>query len=186
METTSRECTELTNASTAPLLTYRWWNLVASSITQGVGLWRGLTLASFLLLSRLDFSPRKWLLYSVLRAWLERPFSSLVLQVSRAVCPTPPRPLADSPAVLPPFASPARPLPITTTLFLLHCSPKGGIGAETALLFARAGANLILTARRQAQLDEVATKARESGVTVSTHIVDMRDRSAIKAFAESA
>lgn len=67
-----------------------------------------------------------------------------------------------------------------------YCSLKGGIGAETALLFARAGANLILTARRQAQLDEIATKARESGVNVTTHIVDMRDRSAIKAFAESA
>ncbi|ORY89445.1 hypothetical protein BCR35DRAFT_300631 [Leucosporidium creatinivorum] len=69
---------------------------------------------------------------------------------------------------------------------VLVTGSSGGIGAETALLFARAGANLILTARRQAQLDEVAAKARESGVTVSTHIVDMRDRKAIKAFAESA
>lgn len=71
-------------------------------------------------------------------------------------------------------------------------SSTGGIGAETALLFARAGCNIVLTARRKQQLDEVAAlakKANEEGQTgkggaVETHVLDMRDRQAIQKFVE--
>ncbi|GAA5935490.1 hypothetical protein JCM10213_004041 [Rhodosporidiobolus nylandii] len=65
---------------------------------------------------------------------------------------------------------------------------SGGIGAATAILLARAGSNLILTARRQAQLDEVAAAAKkahqEGGVKQGGRFVtltlDMQDRAAVK------
>ncbi|GAA6042100.1 hypothetical protein JCM8097_003109 [Rhodosporidiobolus ruineniae] len=67
---------------------------------------------------------------------------------------------------------------------VLITGASGGIGAATAILFARAGSNLILTARRQAQLDEVAAaakKAHEEGATgkggkIVTLTVDMTDK----------
>ncbi|GAA5946363.1 hypothetical protein JCM3775_004769 [Rhodotorula graminis] len=71
---------------------------------------------------------------------------------------------------------------------VLITGASGGIGAATAILFARAGSNLILTARRQAQLDEVAAAAtqahREGGTGKGgkfvTLTLDMQDRTAIK------
>ncbi|TNY22175.1 NAD-P-binding protein [Rhodotorula diobovata] len=71
---------------------------------------------------------------------------------------------------------------------VLITGASGGIGAATAILFARAGTNLILTARRQAQLDEVARAAAQAhkeggtgkGGTFVTLTLDMQDRKAIK------
>ena len=40
---------------------------------------------------------------------------------------------------------------------------NSGVGAATALLFAKEGAKVVITARRQPQLDEVAAKIREAG-----------------------
>lgn len=72
-------------------------------------------------------------------------------------------------------------------LTVLITGASGGIGKETAILFARAGANLILTARRQAQLDEVSVLAKEAnkeggtgkGGNVATLVLDMQDRTAV-------
>lgn len=71
---------------------------------------------------------------------------------------------------------------------VLVTGASGGIGAATAIAFARAGASLILTARRQAQLEEVkkaALAAHKEGATGKGGIItcltlDMQDRTAIK------
>ncbi|GAA5850369.1 hypothetical protein JCM8547_001849 [Rhodosporidiobolus lusitaniae] len=75
---------------------------------------------------------------------------------------------------------------------VLVTGASGGIGAAAAILFARAGTNLILTARRQAQLDEVAAlakKAHEEGQTgkggkIVTLTLDMTDRKAVQGILE--
>ncbi|POY74530.1 hypothetical protein BMF94_2290 [Rhodotorula taiwanensis] len=71
---------------------------------------------------------------------------------------------------------------------VLVTGASGGIGAATAIAFARAGASLILTARRQTQLEEVkqaALQANKEGATgkggrVECLTLDMQDRNAIK------
>ncbi|GAA5822747.1 hypothetical protein JCM10212_000319, partial [Sporobolomyces blumeae] len=82
---------------------------------------------------------------------------------------------------------------------VLITGASGGIGAATAILFAKTGANLILTARRQAQLDHVAQLAREAhaaaegpgdpsnpnkGGQCVTLTLDVADKDAIKGFLE--
>lgn len=65
---------------------------------------------------------------------------------------------------------------------------SSGIGAATAVLFARAGANIIITARRQAQLDATAAEAKKAnqeggtgkGGQVVTLVLDMQDSAAVK------
>jgi len=67
------------------------------------------------------------------------------------------------------------------------CSVAAGIGRSTALKFAQAGANLILTARREVQLTEVAEAAKAAnkaggtgqGGEVATIVLDMQDRKAV-------
>ncbi|CAO1632975.1 unnamed protein product [Parajaminaea phylloscopi] len=62
---------------------------------------------------------------------------------------------------------------------------SGGIGKATAILFSQLGANVILTARRQEQLDQVAKECQEAnaqgktGKGGKTHVavVDMQKRS---------
>ncbi|KAK8847698.1 hypothetical protein IAR55_005557 [Kwoniella newhampshirensis] len=56
---------------------------------------------------------------------------------------------------------------------------SGGIGASTAILLARAGCNVVLLARRQAALDEVAQKCKEEGgegIKVFTKVLNVNDR----------
>ena len=48
-----------------------------------------------------------------------------------------------------------------------------GIGKETALLFAREGANVIITGRREAKLKEVADEARREGLTIDHLVSDV-------------
>lgn len=68
--------------------------------------------------------------------------------------------------------------------------PAVGIGRETAILFARAGCNLVICARRKEALEEVAQLAKKAnqeggsgkGGEVVAEVVDMSDRAAIKAF----
>ncbi len=60
-----------------------------------------------------------------------------------------------------------------------------GIGAALAANLARRGANLALADRNEAGLEVVATTARAAGVTVSTHVLDVADRSALEALPEA-
>ena len=50
---------------------------------------------------------------------------------------------------------------------------NSGLGAAVAMLFAREGANVVISARRQVALDEVAAKIREEGGNVITVSADI-------------
>lgn len=50
---------------------------------------------------------------------------------------------------------------------------NSGVGAATAQLFAKEGAKVVISARRQAQLDEVAAKIRETGGEVLPVVTDI-------------
>ena len=55
---------------------------------------------------------------------------------------------------------------------------NSGVGAATALLFAKSGANVVISARRQAALDQVAEKIKAEGgnvLTVPTDISKVED-----------
>ncbi|MDD6312598.1 MAG: SDR family NAD(P)-dependent oxidoreductase [Firmicutes bacterium] len=55
---------------------------------------------------------------------------------------------------------------------------NSGVGAATAMLFAKRGANVVISARRQAALDEVAEKIKAEGgnvLTVPTDISKVED-----------
>ena len=56
-----------------------------------------------------------------------------------------------------------------------------GIGAAVAAAFSAAGAHLILVARTQQHLDEVAKPLRNRGATVETIVCDITDSAAIRA-----
>ncbi|MDX2217341.1 MAG: SDR family oxidoreductase [Oculatellaceae cyanobacterium bins.114] len=58
---------------------------------------------------------------------------------------------------------------------------SSGIGRETALAFAKAGAHLVLVARSSDRLEEVAAKAKQFGVEVSTHSVDLAEVEQVRA-----
>ncbi|KAG0150012.1 hypothetical protein CROQUDRAFT_39131 [Cronartium quercuum f. sp. fusiforme G11] len=76
---------------------------------------------------------------------------------------------------------------------VLVTGASGGIGAATAILFARAGSNLIITARREAKLQEVkqaAEQANKEGGTgkggkVIALQLDMQNKQAIEGFLDS-
>ena len=50
---------------------------------------------------------------------------------------------------------------------------NSGVGAATAMLFAKSGANVVISARRQAALDEVAAKIKAEGGNVLTVPTDI-------------
>lgn len=54
-----------------------------------------------------------------------------------------------------------------------------GIGASAALALADAGAEVVLSGRRQAPLDAVAEQVRAAGGTASTYAVDIADAEAV-------
>ncbi|MFC6623066.1 SDR family oxidoreductase [Novosphingobium panipatense] len=56
---------------------------------------------------------------------------------------------------------------------------SSGIGAATAIAFAREGARLILAARGEAGLRDIAAHCQEFGASVETRIVDVTDAEAI-------
>ncbi|WP_294190883.1 SDR family oxidoreductase [uncultured Sphingomonas sp.] len=63
---------------------------------------------------------------------------------------------------------------------------SSGIGAATALAFAKKGAHLVLAARGQAGLEDIATKVRDAGGTAEVRSVDVTDAAAVAAFAAEA
>ena len=58
---------------------------------------------------------------------------------------------------------------------------NSGVGAATALLFAKEGAKVVITARRQPQLDEVAAKIREAGGEVLPVVSDISKKGDVDA-----
>ncbi|KNZ54253.1 hypothetical protein VP01_299g2 [Puccinia sorghi] len=73
---------------------------------------------------------------------------------------------------------------------VLITGASGGIGAATAILFARAGANLVITARRESVLQQVKSECEKAhkecaaghGGRVAALVLDMQDPSAIDSF----
>lgn len=63
---------------------------------------------------------------------------------------------------------------------------SSGIGRAMAIEFAKAGAVLVLAARRQDALDEVAKECTDLGATAHTYKVDTRDAEAMKTLAKAA
>lgn len=64
---------------------------------------------------------------------------------------------------------------------VLVTGASSGIGLETALAFATAGANVVLVARRAAALAKVATRARASGVQALAIATDVTRPAAVNA-----
>ena len=50
---------------------------------------------------------------------------------------------------------------------------NSGVGAATAIRFAAEGAKVVISARRQAQLEEVAAKIKEAGGEVLPVVTDI-------------
>ncbi len=63
---------------------------------------------------------------------------------------------------------------------------NSGVGAATAMLFAREGANVVISARRQSALDEVAAKIQAEGGSVITVSADISKDEDCKALMNTA
>jgi short-subunit dehydrogenase len=63
---------------------------------------------------------------------------------------------------------------------------SSGIGAATAIAFARQGAQLVLGARGQEGLEDVAWRCRQAGGSAEIKVVDATDADAVAAFARFA
>jgi len=63
---------------------------------------------------------------------------------------------------------------------------SSGIGAATAIAFARQGAHLVLGARGQEGLEDVAWRCRQAGGSAEIRVVDATDADAVAAFARFA
>lgn len=61
---------------------------------------------------------------------------------------------------------------------------SSGIGKATAECLARAGVELVLFARREAALEEVAALCREKGAQVDIHTLDVTDRRSVQMLIE--
>ncbi|HEX8405129.1 MAG TPA: SDR family oxidoreductase [Duganella sp.] len=73
-----------------------------------------------------------------------------------------------------------------TNLRVVITGASSGIGAATAIEFARQGAHLVLGARGQEGLDDIADRCRAAGGRADVAIVDVTDASAVANFAAEA
>ncbi|WP_019517290.1 SDR family oxidoreductase [Sphingomonas sp. Mn802worker] len=74
----------------------------------------------------------------------------------------------------------------SSTLRVVITGASSGIGAATALAFAKKGAHLVLAARGQAGLEDIAAKVHAAGGTAEVRSVDVTDAAAVAAFATEA
>jgi short-subunit dehydrogenase len=63
---------------------------------------------------------------------------------------------------------------------------SSGIGAATAIRFARKGARLVLAARGEAGLADIAARCREAGGSAEVRTLDVTDRAGVATFAAEA
>lgn len=63
---------------------------------------------------------------------------------------------------------------------------SSGIGAATAIAFAEQGARLVLGARGETGLEDIARRCREAGGSAEVRVVDVTDATAVAAFASQA
>lgn len=63
---------------------------------------------------------------------------------------------------------------------------SSGIGAATAIAFAKQGSHLVLCARGKEGLDDIARRCRDAGGSADVRIVDVTDAAAVMAFAAEA
>lgn len=74
----------------------------------------------------------------------------------------------------------------SSSLRIVVTGASSGIGAATALAFAKKGAHLVLAARGQAGLEDIAAKVRAAGGTAEVRSVDVTDAAVVAAFAAEA
>ena len=66
---------------------------------------------------------------------------------------------------------------------ILITGASSGIGRATAEAFASYGAHLILTARREKELQELQAKlSQQHGIKIYTHVLDVQDKAQVEAF----
>lgn len=63
---------------------------------------------------------------------------------------------------------------------------SSGIGGATAIAFAKKGAQLVLGARGETGLEDIARRCREAGGTAEVRVVDVTDAAAVASFAADA
>lgn len=74
----------------------------------------------------------------------------------------------------------------TDVLRVVVTGASSGIGAATAIAFAERGARLVLGARGQAGLDDIAAECRAKGASAEVRVVDVTDADAVARFAREA
>lgn len=74
----------------------------------------------------------------------------------------------------------------SSTLRVVITGASSGIGAATALAFAKKGAQLVLAARGNAGLEDIAAKVRAAGGAAEVRTLDVTDAAAVAAFAADA
>ena len=72
------------------------------------------------------------------------------------------------------------------TLRVVITGASSGIGAATAIAFARQGAHLVLGARGREGLEDIAGRCRQAGGQATVQVVDVTDAAAVAAFAADA